>query len=72
MNSTPLRELRLMSDDRLRLTLDTVDEMRFDLTQLEAAVRALRVELAAQRARIRELEHEIDDLKRPTKRGRPE
>lgn len=69
MSAHALHELRPMPDDRLRRTLDTVDDMRFDLSTLEAAVRALRIEVAEQRARIRELEHDIEDLQRPTKRG---
>lgn len=69
MNVTSLAEARLMPDDRLRQALDTVDDLRFDLSQIEAAVRALRIEVAEQRARIRELEHQVDDLQRPTRRG---
>lgn len=50
-------------DDQRRLG-DRVDDLGFDLTQLEAVVKAMRLELAQQRARVRELEHEVDDLNR--------
>jgi cell division protein FtsB len=48
-------------DEKRRLT-DRVDDFGFDLKQLEALVRVLRRELSEQRARVRELEHQIDDL----------
>jgi len=53
----------VMRNDERRRVLDRVDEFSFDLTQLESAVRALRVALAEIRVRVRDNEHDIDQLK---------
>ncbi|HVB80802.1 MAG TPA: hypothetical protein VNE82_12760 [Candidatus Binataceae bacterium] len=44
-----------------RRAIDVVDELRFDLTLLESTVRALRREIGELRARVRELERDLDD-----------
>ncbi len=51
-----------MREDSTRRALDCVDDMRFDLSQLESLVRVLRREVLELRARVRELEHEVEDL----------
>ena len=58
------RTPRMRNDDTRRV-LDRVDDFSFELRHLEATMRALKIEVAEQRARIRELEHDIEDLRRP-------
>lgn len=63
-DSPKVVNLRGMRPDEKRRLTDRVDDFGYDLTQLEAVVKAMRLELAQQRARVRELEHQVDDLTR--------